>query len=428
MKWLIAFIIFSVIILFHEFGHFVVAKMNGVSVEEFSFGFGPRLLSTVKGETRYSWKALPFGGSCQMKGMLGEEDEGSEDEDSFQMKPWGRRAAIIFAGPFFNFMLAFFAAVILIGVMGADPAKVTNVSEGVPLIEGDEILSVNGKSMATGRDVEGYFSYRTLREGDVIRVTYRRNGVKDKAEFPVVTETRVMMGITYYADDQEAVLSSVSEGSPAEEAGLKAGDVVRSVDGTAIATGKDLNEYMAANPPSEREITLVVHRNGRDMEVKLVPRLLAYSVPGFGCYTAREKVSAVKTLGYAAAEIRFWIRTVLSSLRMLITGKAGVQDLSGPVGVVNVISDTYEEVESEGALIVAMTMLNLLILLSANVGVMNLLPLPTLDGGRLLLLLVEAVTGKKVNQKVENIISFIGMALLMLLMVIVLYNDILRLF
>ena len=428
MKWLIAFIIFSVIILFHEFGHFVVAKMNGVGVEEFSFGFGPRLLSTVKGETRYSWKALPFGGSCQMKGMLGEEDEGSEDEDSFQMKPWGRRAAIIFAGPFFNFMLAFFAAVILIGVMGVDPAKVTNVSEGVPLEEGDEILSVNGKSMATGRDVDGYFSYRTLREGDVIRVTYRRNGVKDKAEFPVVTETRVMMGITYYADDQEAVLSSVSEGSPAEEAGLKAGDVVRSVDGTAIATGKDLNEYMAANPPSDREITLVVHRNGRDMEVKLVPRLLAYSVPGFACYTPREKVSAVKTLGYAAAEIRFWIRTVLSSLRMLITGKAGVQDLSGPVGVVNVISDTYEEVESEGALIVAMTMLNLLILLSANVGVMNLLPLPALDGGRLLLLLVEAVTGKKVNQKVENIISFIGMALLMLLMVIVLYNDILRLF
>ncbi|MBE5997228.1 MAG: RIP metalloprotease RseP [Lachnospiraceae bacterium] len=429
MKWLIAFIIFSVIILYHEFGHFIVAKLNGVAVEEFSFGFGPRLVSAVKNGTRYSWKLLPFGGSCQMKGMLGEEEEGKTvDEDSFNAKSWGRRAAIIFAGPFFNFMLAFLAAVVLTGVMGADPAKVTNVSEGVPLQEGDLIRSINGKAMSTGRDVDGYFTYRTLREDETLKVKFVRNGQTMTESFPVITEHRVMMGISYYADDQEAVLSAVQEGSPAEEAGIKAGDVIRAVNGTPIATGAELNTYMNDNPPSDSELTLTIHRNGRDLEVRLTPKLLPYSVPGFACYTAREKTGPIETLGYSFAEIRFWIRTVFSSLKMLVTGRAGVQDLSGPVGVVNVISDTYDEVESEGALIIAMTMLNLLILLSANVGVMNLLPFPGLDGGRLILIAAEIVMGRKVSQKVENIISFVGMALLMLLMVVVLYNDIMKLF
>ena len=214
----------------------------------------------------------------------------------------------------------------------------------------------------------------------------------------------------------------------AEEAGIKAGDVVRAVNGTAIASGAELNAYMTENPPSEEELVLTIHRAGKDFEARLTPKLLPYSVPGFACYTAREKVGPAATLGYAFAEIRFWVRTVFSSLRMLVTGRAGVEDLSGPVGVVNVISDTYEEVESEGALIIAMTMLNLLILLSANVGVMNLLPFPGLDGGRLLLIAAEIILGHKVSQKVENIISFVGMALLMLLMVVVLYNDIMKLF
>ena len=429
MKWLIAFIIFSIIILYHEFGHFIVAKLNGVAVEEFSFGFGTRLVSATKNGTRYSWKMLPFGGSCQMKGMLGEEEEGKPiDEDSFNAKPWGRRAAIIFAGPFFNFMLAFLAAVVLVGVMGADPAKVTNVSEGVPLQEGDLIKSVNGKAMSTGRDVDGYFAYRTLHEEDSLKVVFIRDGQKMTETFPVLTEYRVMMGISYYPDEEEAVLSAVQEGSPADEAGMKAGDVVISINGTPIATGAELNSYISENPPSDQEMVLGIHRNGKDYEVRLVPKLLPYSVPGFACYTSREKTGPIATIGYAFAEIRFWIRTVFSSLKMLVTGRAGVQDLSGPVGVVSVISDTYEQVESEGALIIAMTVLNLLILLSANVGVMNLLPFPGLDGGRLLLIAVEIVIGHKVSQKVENIISFVGMALLMLLMVVVLYNDIMKLF
>ena len=429
MKWIAAFLIFSVIILFHEFGHFIVAKLNGVAVEEFSFGFGPRLVSTVKNGTRYSWKVLPFGGSCQMKGMLGEEEGGKKiDEDSFQAKSLGRRASILFAGPFFNFLLAFFAALIMISVIGADPAIVTNTEENVPLMEGDEILSINGSGMATGRDVDGYFSLRTLHEGQTLKVKYRRGGSTETVSFPVSTIYRIMMGISYYADDAEAQLSAVQEGSPAEEAGLKAGDIVVSLNGTEIESGAALQAYMADHPVSEESITIGYKRSGRIKEVSLVPKLLAYSTPGFACYTAREKVGPVGVLKYSAAEIRFWIRTVVYSLRMLFTGRAGVDDLSGPVGVVNIISDTYEEAQPAGSLVVFMSMLNLLILLSSNIGVMNLLPLPALDGGRLLLLLVELILGHKVSEKAENIVNFAGMAFLMILMVVVLYNDILRLF
>ena len=149
---------------------------------------------------------------------------------------------------------------------------------------------------------------------------------------------------------------------------------------------------------------------------------------GFLCYAAREKVSAPRTLRYSLTEIRFWIETVLQSLKMMFTGRIGVDELSGPVGVVNIVSETYEESKEEGALVVSMNMLYLLILLSANVGVMNLLPIPALDGGRLLFLIIEGLTGRKVNRKVEAGITFAGVLLLILLMVFVMYHDIARLF
>ena len=127
-------------------------------------------------------------------------------------------------------------------------------------------------------------------------------------------------------------------------------------------------------------------------------------------------------------EMKYMVRTTILSLKELVTGSLGVKDLSGPVGVVDAIGDTYEASKSEGTLMVWMNMLNMAVLLSANLGVMNLLPLPALDGGRLVFLLVEAVRKKPVNRQVEGAIHFAGLMLLMVLMVVVLYNDILKIF
>ena len=448
MKWIFALVIFSLLILIHEFGHFIVAKLCGVAVVEFSMGFGPRLLTTVKGGTRYSLKALPFGGSCQMKGMMdedlvlpengGEDEDGKErpadpsyaaDGDSFNDKSVGKRAAIIFAGPLFNFLLAFFASVILISVMGYDPSTVTHVlSEECTLKPGDRVTSINGKRIAVSRDVDNFFLFHPSKEGDTLTVSFVRDGEKRTETFPVNCVKRYMMGITYQATAEPAFLTSVGEGTPAYAAGLRADDEILRVNGTAITSGEALQEYMSEYPLDGTPIVIGLRRGSEELDCAVTPEMTTTVNPGFYCYADREKTGPVGVLKYSFTEIRYWIGTVLGSLRMLFTGRAGVKDLSGPVGVVTIISDTYEEAKPEGALMVWMNMLYLLILLSANLGVMNLLPLPAIDGGRLVFLLTEAVTGRAVSRKVEGVINFVGMALLFLLMFFVMYNDILRLF
>ncbi len=441
MKWLFAILIFGAIILFHEFGHFIIAKMNGVAVEEFSMGFGPRLVSAERGGTRYSLKLLPFGGSCQMKGMLegGMDEDGNfsssdrPDEDSFQAKSVGRRIAIVAAGPVFNFILAFTAAVIMISVMGYDPSDVTYVqpdstAEAAGLLAGDRVERINGRKVVIGRDVDAYFLYHPLTETDTLTLLIDRDGEKRKIAFPVNVTERYLMGIRYYADDNPAVLTEVGETTPAYAAGIRTGDTVVAVNGTAVSSGAAFQEYFTGHEMDGSPVTLRLSRDGTEWEVSVVPTIQKSVSEGFLCYAAREKVSAPRTLRYSLTEIRFWIETVLQSLKMMFTGRIGVDELSGPVGVVNIVSETYEESKEEGALVVSMNMLYLLILLSANVGVMNLLPIPALDGGRLLFLIIEGLTGRKVNRKVEAGITFAGVLLLILLMVFVMYHDIARLF
>ena len=433
MKWLVSILIFGILILFHEYGHFLAAKLNGVKVTEFSFGFGPRLLSTVKNGTRYSLKALPFGGSCAMKGLLEDGDDDVTGDDSFMAKSVGKRMSIVLAGPFFNFLLAFFAAVILISVIGYDPTDVTYIAEDAPcaeagLQEGDRILSINGRKMAIGGDVDAYFTFHTLAEEEELTVKVLRDGKEMEFTFLPKAEHRYMLGISYNADEEPAELLMVQSGSAAEAAGLYTGDIVTAVNGTKIGSGSELAAYMTEQPLDGSVITVTVQRNGRSVEAQIEPSMTTYVTPGFSSYAPRVKTGALGVLKYSLTEIRYWISLVIRSIGMLFNGQAGIRDLSGPVGVVNVISDTYEEAQSAGTLVVVMSMLHLLILLSANVGVMNLLPLPALDGGRFLFLLIEGITGRPVNRKVETAITFAGTILLLLLMFFVLYQDIARLF
>lgn len=149
---------------------------------------------------------------------------------------------------------------------------------------------------------------------------------------------------------------------------------------------------------------------------------------GFYCNYGRVKTDALGVLKYSAVELKYWIKTTVKSLGLLITGKFGIKDMSGPVGVVDYIGETYEASRSEGALMTWMNMFNMIILLSANLGVMNLLPIPALDGGRLVFLIIEAIRGKAINREAEGMVHFVGLMLLMVLMVFVMYNDISKLF
>ena len=343
LKILIAVIIFSAIILFHEFGHFLFAKLNGIGVTEFSLGMGPRLFSFQKGETRYSLKLLPIGGSCA---MVGEDTDEEELPGSFNAASVGGRISVVAAGPVFNFILAFIFAVIITAMVGYD----------------------------------------------------------------------------------KPVIGAVESGYPAAEAGLKKGDEIVQMGNKKIHIFREVSFYNQFH--SDEDVVVTVLRNGKEKTVTLTPKMdkeLGYKRLGIGSsgYTKANALTAVKYGGY---EVKFWICTTLDSLKMLVTRQIGVNELSGPVGIVNTVDTTYKQSRSYGLFVVIVEMLNLAILLSANLGVMNLLPLPALDGGRLVFLIIEAIRGKRVPPEKEGYVHFAGIVLLMALMVFVMFNDVHRIF
>ena len=342
-----AIVIFSVIVLFHEFGHFIAARLFGVDVIEFSLGMGPRLFSHIsrKSGTRWSVKVLPFGGSCQMKG----EDDDDRSEGSFGSRKIWQRIVIVAAGPFFNFLLAFLFAAVIITAVGYDAPVAEWLKEDSPLAlagmeSGDVITSIDGKKITIYRDIVNYVTF-DLGEGT------RKDSV------PV--------------------------------------------------------EWIHDSEPVRAEISLS-HEKGRTDGV--------LGIYGGGRFSAGGNLSRI--LYYSAYEVKYWIGTTVKSLGMIGKGKVSLDDISGPVGIVEVIHDTYQETKSEGTFLLFLNMLNLAILLSANLGVMNLIPFPALDGGRIVLLLIESVRKKKIGENVEAYINLAGFAVLMALMVFVLFNDV----
>lgn len=428
MKILIAILIFSVIIIFHELGHFLLAKRNGIKVTEFSLGMGPRLLSTQKGETRYSLKLFPIGGSCMMVG----EDDDDDSEGSFNKASVWARISVVAAGPIFNFILAFVFAMIITSVAGYDPARVLQVEENSPaakagLQEGDIITEFQGRNIVLGRDLDSYMMLHGLEDED-ITLTYKRDGKEKEVSFEAYSEEKYMLGFSYVpTPDGEPEVTQVVLNGAMMEAGVQAGDIIREINGEAIETSQEIQEYWEKNPLDGSEISLGIERDGEVQTISLKPQMTKQIDTGFVYNLYREKTNFLGVLRYSASEVRYWISNTIESLMMLIKGQFSVNDLSGPVGIIDVIGDSYEEAKEEGGVMVWLQMLYWAILLSANLGVMNLLPIPALDGGRLVFLAVEAVRKKKLDPNVEGMIHFAGFVLLMLLMVFVMFNDFRRL-
>ncbi len=340
---LLAILVFSLIVFFHELGHFLLAKRSKIRVDEFSIGMGPKLISKKFGETTYCIKLLPLGGSC----MMG-EDTDDMSEGSFNSKSVWARISVIAAGPIFNFILAFVFSVVIVGFAGYRPA----------------------------------------------------------------------------------ILAEVSPGYAAEEAGLQAGDKILKMNNKRIVVWDDVTYYGVFNPGEK--VTFTVERDGEKMTFDVQPTVEEESGSyKYGVVSGTNvKANLWESIKYGAYDVKLMIETTLKSLKMLFTGQASVKDLSGPVGIVDMTNDTYEQTVENGggALEVFLNMLAIGVLLSANLGVMNLLPLPALDGGRLVFLFLEAIRGKRVPPEKEGMVHFIGIILLLALMAFVMFNDFMRLF
>lgn len=351
---LAAILLFGLIVLIHEFGHFLLAKLNGIGVLEFSIGMGPRLASFVRGETRYSIKLLPFGGSCAMLG----EDAGDPDPRAFNNKSVWARISVIAAGPVFNFILAFLFAMVIVAQAGHDMPVLTGVSEGSPAQEaglqsGDKITHINRRKVVAYRDVSMYLF---THPGETVTLRYERpsGGVWQ-------------------------------EGADSEK---------RSVE----ITPEFDEEYQAY--------------------------MLGVQFAGY-----QKVTNPLQFIRYSAYEVQNCITSTFDSLGMLFRRQIQVDDaLAGPVQIVTMVGETVEEGREAGGMAVLYVMANWILLLSTSLGIMNLLPIPALDGGRLLFLVIELLRGKPIDSEKEGMIHMAGMMFLMALMVMVLFNDIRRLF
>jgi len=429
MKIIVAILIFSLIILIHELGHFLLAKANNIRVREFTLGLGPTIVGFTKGETKYCLKLFPIGGSCVMDEDLEAE---AGDDRAFNNKNVWSRLSVVVAGPVFNFILAFVLSLVVILIIGYDRPIINYVEEGsaayeAGLLEGDVVKSINGSKMRLSRDVS---FYETVNPDITYDMVIEREVSGDTVEENIIIEPKsekvYRVGINVVSSESTTIDSFLEE-SAAREAGLEAGDIILEVDGVEVKSSSDVVNTIK-NSGGE-EILFKVLRDGEELEYKVVADYVTVYSYGFVTDTnyCREKNGVLRAIQYSFYDVGYWIRTTLQSLKLLVTGQVSFENVSGPVGIVNVIGDTYTKSKEDGWLYVFLNMANMAILISANLGVMNLLPIPALDGGRILFFLIEAITRKKLPQKVEGIIHMIGFALLMILMVVVFSNDIIKL-
>lgn len=436
MSIVVALIIFGILVFIHELGHMLLAKKNKIGVIEFSIGLGPRIFSFDKGGTKYSLKLIPFGGACQMEGELDE----STAENAFNNRSVWARFSVIAAGPIFNLLLAFVLSIMVIGLAGYDPTVVTYVEEGSAAQEaglkaGDIITEYNGTKVIFGREIylEEYLD--PVDSDAPIELEYERDGERYTATITPRYHEQYYIGMTYNNQGQYPEIISLTAGGALEEAGALPGDKIRSINGMEFETAEKFTEYLDANPLGEEPVDMVLERNGELMAITINAKKTGSYVTGFQYNMYRiEAESALKTLKYGFWELKYQIGSVYKSLKMLFSGQLGMDALSGPVGIVDMVGTVVEESQSDEAdtatnvYYVFLNVANLTMMLSVSLGIMNLLPLPALDGGRLIFILIEAVRGKPLDREKEGVVHFIGFALLMILMIVVLFNDIQRLF
>ncbi len=413
----LGFLIFA-----HEAGHFLVAKLFRVRVLVFSFGFGQRLFGFRKGDTDYRVSLIPLGGYVRMAGDTPEEDR-QGDPAEFLSKPKWQRFLILFAGPFMNLLIAV-VFIAIISMAGTESLVVRpmigEVSPGRPaaragLQPGDRIIAVNGERIDNWDDLRMAIS---MHAGTPLRMEYIRNRV---AHTTVMTPEREnseygpvgRAGIRPWID---AAVGRVRPNSPAARAGLRAGDVVVAADGRPITQLIQLDEVF--NQAKGQPIALDVMRAGQRVHIVLPPVKSEVQDPyrGFLPPTEIHKLSLLPALKDSVEQNSKMLRYAFVTIGRLVRGEASVKEFSGPISIARISGEMLRRGWMELVALMAM--------ISLQLGIINLFPIPVLDGGHIMILLVEGVARRDLSIRVKERIQQIGFALLAALMIVVIYNDV----
>lgn len=415
MTTVIAFvIIFGALVFFHELGHLVFAKRAGILCREFAIGFGPKVFSFKKDETVYTIRLLPIGGFVRMAG---------EDPETISVKP-GYHIGLLLnnAGEVIKIILnnkEKYPNARVIEVEDADLDKALYITGYEQDEEKLERFSVNEKAffVIDGQETQlapyhRQFSSKTIGQRTLAIIA------GPAMNFVLAFVTFLILGLLQGSPVNEARLGEVVPNSPAENAGLQQGDIIQTIDGVAVTTWRDVVEIIRQHP--EEELLFTIIRNGEASEVSITPELASGTDYGvIGVYNPVEK-NPLSSIKYGFTETYYWTKQILVGLGKLVTGQFSIDMLSGPVGIYS----ATDEVAQTGVY----NLMRWGAILSINLGIINLLPLPALDGGRLMFFAVEAVRGKPIDKQKEGLVHFVGFAFLMLLMLVVTWNDIQRIF
>jgi regulator of sigma E protease len=441
-----AAVLLGILIFVHEFGHFLFAKLLGVKVLKFSLGFGPKLLGRKYGDTEYLISAVPLGGYVKMLGQSdnpqGEEEEIPEEEKvrAYNFQPVWKRFLIVFSGPFFNLVFAalIFVLVFFSGVPVPLP-DIGKVEENSPaaaagLLSGDRVIEIDGKDVASWHDISEAISDN---HGKKLLFKVKRDNLL--VEVQVSPEKKVDKNV--FGEDKEAwsvgieplvlpVVGEVMKDSRAGKAGLLKGDRIIEINGASLKTWHDMTDLIQENP--EKPLLFRIQRGQQVKDMTITPKKEVYQTPdgekkAIGLIGIKplgndfiKKFGPIESVSLGLK--RTWDISVLTILSMvkLIQRVIPSNTIGGPI----MIFQMAGEQASQGAL----NFFTFMAVISINLGVLNLLPIPILDGGHILFLGIEAVIRRPLNENVVMIAQKVGLVLLLSLMAFAFYNDIVRLF
>ncbi len=443
-------IVLGVLIFFHEFGHFIVARLFGVGVEKFSLGFGPRLIGKKVGITDYRISAIPLGGYVK---MVGEEPDADVDpadiELSFTHKHVVKRMLIVAAGPVFNILLAILIFFVFFSITGIDDIKpiirqvqADSAAQKAGLQINDLVMSIDGKDITAWYDLDEAI---TESNGKLLTLGVSRDG--DQLMIDVTPELKQgidLLGdsISYYDigisafPELKAMIGEINAGFPAEKAGLKKGDQIVSINGIPIENWRQMQAIISSS--GGVELSLIIKRDEEIFSVNLTPQqvetknhlgevekryLIGIStqqtvIPQADQVTKRLNPikAAVESIKRTYSVCVLMVRSVVK----MIDGSIPKENLGGPIMIAKMAGDQARQ--GIGKLV------QFIAFISINLAIINLLPIPVLDGGHLLFFTIEAIKRRPVSVKVREVAQQVGLFILIMLMILVFYNDITRFF
>lgn len=424
MTFVYFLIVIGVLVFVHELGHFIMAKRAGVRVEKFSLGMGPKIFGYKKGDTEYVLSWLPLGGYVKMAGENPDE-EPTGDPGEFQSKSVRQRALIAATGPLTNIVLAFIIMplVFMVGTYSEGPAKVGYVEPKSPaeasgFMAGDVLVEINGRSIG---DWSKALSLIAVNPDTELNVTVERGGEKKTLALRPEAATELKIGMSGLIPDMPAEIGKLKPGFPAELAGIKPNDKILAVDGKTVY---HWNQFSSLVRDSKgKKLSLTILRDGSRMDLAMTPkedggRYVIGVEPVVRMVFKRYGFFESLQLGFGKTLEA--IDLTLITLKKLVTFDLSIKTLGGPV----MIAQMSGQAASAGL----SAFLSLLAMISISLGILNLLPIPVLDGGLLLFLLIEAIRKKPLQRKTMEIAQSVGAVLLITLIAVVSYNDVVRMF